>query len=154
MDWTFCTTRKFRETIIENNHWTWFFFLFFLLLNIFFYVISHQTVKSQEAEMKETKSDLESDTVSVAAEPEQHLDPHTDLNLQIDTQDNNQEIPKSSTPESVPAQDQVSTDDPAPAKLFSDAPDAHLSLESQPAASQDEAENAPTSRSASQTHTG
>lgn len=104
--------------------------------------------------MKETKSDPESDTVSVAAEPEQHLDPHADLNLQSEAQDNNQEIPKSSTLESVPAQDHVSPDDPAPAERVSDGPDAHLNLESQPASSRDEPENAPTSRSVGQTHTG
>lgn len=122
-------------------------------MNIF-YVCSHQTVNPLEAEMKETKPDLESDTVPFAPEPVQPPNPQADLNLQTDAQDHNQEVPISSTPESVPAQDHVSSDDPAPTELFSNAPDAHPSLESQPATSLDKADNAPTSGSASQTHTG
>lgn len=111
---------------------------------------SHQTVNPQEAEMKETKPDQESDTEPLVPEP---VDPQTDANPQTDPHFHNQEVPVLSTPESLPAQDQVSTDDPAPAELFGDAPDAQPSLESQLTTSPDEAENAPTSGSDSQTHT-
>lgn len=106
------------------------------------------------AEMKETQPELESHTQPVAPEPEHYLDPQTELNPQTDTQDKNQDVSMSSTSESVPAQDHMSTDDPAPAELVSGAPDAHLNLDSPPAASLDEAENTPTSQSAGQTQTG
>lgn len=105
-----------------------------------------------EAEVKETKPDPESVTEPVAPEPEPHPEPRADLDLQTDDHDLDQEVPVSSTPELVPAQGQVSTD--APAEIFSDTPAAHPGLDSIPATSQDEAENTPTSQSASQTHTG
>ncbi|XP_070687766.1 SUN domain-containing ossification factor isoform X2 [Pempheris klunzingeri] len=113
-------------------------------------VHQEQTVNPHEAEVKETKSNAESDTLPVTPEPEPHPDPQVDLDLQTDSQD--QEVPLSSTPEPVPAQGQVSTD--ASAEIYSDTPAAQPSLDSIPATSADEAENTPTSQSAGQTHTG
>lgn len=104
--------------------------------------------------MKETKPDPESDPAPVSAEPVQPPTPQADSNLQTETQDHNQEVPVSSTLEPAPAQDHAPTDDPAPAELLSDAPDAHPSLEAQPPTSPDKTENAPTSGTASQSHAG
>ncbi|XP_075943547.1 SUN domain-containing ossification factor isoform X4 [Anarhichas minor] len=116
-------------------------------------VHQEQTVNPRDAEVEETKTVPESDTVPVASEPELHPDPPADVDLQTaDTRDHDQEVPDSSTPEPVPAQDQVSAD--APAEAVSDAPAAHLGLDSNPATSPDEADNTPTSQSAGQTHTG
>lgn len=114
-----------------------------------------QTVNPREAEVEETKPNPESDTVPVAPEPEPSPD-QVDLDLQTDTQDqdHDQEALVSSTPEPVPAQGQVSTDAPTPAEVLIDTPAAHPSLDSNPATSPDEAENTPTSQSASPTHTG
>ncbi|KAF3835067.1 hypothetical protein F7725_027625 [Dissostichus mawsoni] len=113
-----------------------------------------QTVNALEAEVEETKSDPQSDTVLVALEPEPHPDPQADVEQQTDTQDNAQEVPLSSTPEPVPAQGQVSPDVPAPAETLSDPSAAQPNLDSHPATSPDEAEHTPTSQSAGQTHTG
>lgn len=105
--------------------------------------------------MKETTPDPESDPAPVAAEPVQPLTPQADSNLQTETQDHNQEVPASSTLEPVPAQDHhAPADNPAPAELLSDAPDAHPNLEAQRPTSPDKTENAPTSGTAGQTHTG
>ncbi|XP_042271710.1 SUN domain-containing ossification factor isoform X1 [Thunnus maccoyii] len=114
-----------------------------------------QTVNPREAEVEETKPNPESDTVPVAPEPEPSPD-QVDLDLQTDTQDqdHDQEALVSSTPEPVSAQGQVSTDAPNPAEVLIDTPAAHPSLDSNPATSPDEAENTPTSQSASPTHTG
>ncbi|XP_036972039.1 SUN domain-containing ossification factor isoform X2 [Acanthopagrus latus] len=114
-------------------------------------VHQEQTVNSWEAEVKETRPDPVSDSVSEAPEPEPHPDPQANLG-QIEAQDHNQEVPVSPTPEPVPAQGHMSTD--APAETFSEVPAAHPSLESHPATSPHEAENTPTSQSAGQTHTG
>ncbi|XP_073333200.1 SUN domain-containing ossification factor isoform X2 [Pagrus major] len=114
-------------------------------------VHQEQTVNPREAEVKETRPDPESDTVSEAPEPEPHPDPQADL-VQTDAQDHNQEVPVSPTPVPVPAQGHVSTD--GPTETFSKVPAAHPSLESHPATSPHEAENTPTSQSAGQTHTG
>ncbi|XP_034085658.1 SUN domain-containing ossification factor isoform X3 [Gymnodraco acuticeps] len=113
-----------------------------------------QTVNALEAEVEETKSDPQSDTVLVALEPEPHPDPQADVEQQTDTQDNAQEVPLSSTPEPVPAQGQVSPDVPAPAETLSDPSAAQPNLDSHPATTPDEAEHTPTSQSAGQTHTG
>nr|XP_046248831.1 SUN domain-containing ossification factor isoform X2 [Scatophagus argus] len=113
-----------------------------------------QTVNPREVEVKETKPDPEADTVPVAPEPELHPDPQADLVLHADTQDHDQDVPVSSNPESVPAQDHVSADAPPPAEVFIGTPAAHPSLDPHPATSPDEAENTPTSQSAGQTHTG
>lgn len=116
------------------------------------YIFPPQTVKPQEADMKEP--DPESDPAPVAAEPAQPLAPQADSNLQTETQDHNQDVPVPSPLEPVPAQDHAPTGNPAPAELWSDAADAHPSLEAQPPTSPDKTENAPTSGTASQTHTG
>lgn len=109
-------------------------------------------MKPQEVGVKETKLDPESDTVPVASEPEPIPDPQADLNLQTQTLDHDHEVPMLSTPESVPAQGQVSTD--APAETSSEAHAAFPSLDSNPVSSSDEAENKPTSQNAGLTHTG
>ena len=112
----------------------------------YFSVFSLQTVNPQEAEVEEAKPDPGSDTVP--AEP----DPQSDLDLKTDAHD--QETSLSSTPEPVPAQGQVSTDIPAQAEVHSGTPAAHPSLDSNPVTPPDEAENTPTSESASPAHTG
>ncbi|TMS20815.1 hypothetical protein E3U43_007308 [Larimichthys crocea] len=56
-------------------------------------VHQEQTVNPQEAEVKETKPDPESETVPVAPEPEPHAEPQADSDLQTDTQDHDQECP-------------------------------------------------------------
>ncbi|XP_030583644.1 SUN domain-containing ossification factor isoform X1 [Archocentrus centrarchus] len=115
--------------------------------------INHEeTVKPQEAGVEETKLDPESDTVPVAPEPEPTPDPQADLTLQTQTQDHDHEVPMLPTPESFPAQGQVSTD--APAETSSEAHAAFPSLDSNPDTSPDEAENKPTSQNAGPTHTG
>ncbi|XP_010783590.1 SUN domain-containing ossification factor isoform X3 [Notothenia coriiceps] len=113
-----------------------------------------QTVNALEADVEETKSDPQSDTVLVALEPEPRPDPQADVEQQTDAQDNAQEVPLSSTPEPVPAQGQVSPDVPAPAETLSDPSAAQPNLDSHPATIPDEAEHTPTSQSAGQTHTG
>lgn len=99
--------------------------------------------------MEETNPDLESDTVPVALDQEPIPDSQAGLDLQSDTQEDDQKVPLSSTPEPVP----VSTDGPASAEVVSDGPAPHPSPDPNPATSPDEAENAPTSHSADPTHT-
>ncbi|XP_029988015.1 SUN domain-containing ossification factor isoform X5 [Sphaeramia orbicularis] len=112
-------------------------------------VHQEQTVNPQEAEVEETKPDQESDTVPVPPEPEFHPDFQEDVDAQTDTQDQNQEAPRSSTPEPVLAQDQLSADAATPAEISSDAPAANPSLDSNQAITPHEAENAPTSQTGS-----
>lgn len=116
---------------------------------LFFCIFFFQTVNPREAVVKETNPDLEPDTVPVALDQEPTLDPQAGLDLQSDTQDHDQKVPVSSTPEPV----SVSTDAPASAEIVSDSPAAHPSLDPNPATSPDEAENTPTSQSADPTHT-
>uniref|UniRef100_A0A3Q0SB96 SUN domain containing ossification factor n=1 Tax=Amphilophus citrinellus TaxID=61819 RepID=A0A3Q0SB96_AMPCI len=104
----------------------------------------------QEAGVEETKLDPESDTVPVAPEPEPTPDPQADLTLQTQTQDHDREVPMLPTPESFPAQGQVSTD--APAETSSEAHAAFPSLDSNPDTSPDEAENKPTSQNKGETN--
>ncbi|CAN9500638.1 unnamed protein product [Ophioblennius macclurei] len=112
-----------------------------------------QTVNPQEVEVEEKKPDPESVTVPIAPEPEPTPEPQADSNLPTPSQDRDQEAPVASTPEPTPAQGPVSAD--ASAETSSDA---HLAtnprLDSNPATSPDEAENAPTSHSAGPAHTG
>ncbi|XP_069006682.1 LOW QUALITY PROTEIN: SUN domain-containing ossification factor [Embiotoca jacksoni] len=115
---------------------------------------NEQTVNPQEAEVEDTKPDPESGSVPVTPEPEPTPDPQAYLVPQTHSQDHDQEAPASHTPEAVPTQGQVSTEAPALPETSSDAHAAHPSLDSTPAASQDEAENTPTSQSAGPTHTG
>uniref|UniRef100_A0A3Q3LUW4 SUN domain-containing ossification factor n=1 Tax=Labrus bergylta TaxID=56723 RepID=A0A3Q3LUW4_9LABR len=112
-----------------------------------------------EAELKDTKSDPESDPEPAASEldphPIPHPDPQADVVLQPHTQNQNQNqdqaVPVSSTPEPVPAQIQESTDTPA-AETVTETPAAAPSLDTPP--SSDEAEHIPTSKSADPAHTG
>lgn len=100
-----------------------------------------------EDEVKETKPDQVSDTDPIAPEPELYPDPANAINLQAFTQDHIQEVPVSSTPQSVPAQEHLSADKLAPAELFIDSPDLHPGFESQPTTPPNEAEDTPTSQS-------
>lgn len=104
-----------------------------------------QTVNPQVAETTETKPDQESDSEPTVPEP---VDP------QADSQFHHQDAPVLSTPESLPAQDQVSGHEPPPAELFGDAPDAQPRPELQSAASPHEAKTAPTSGTDGHAHTG
>lgn len=102
-----------------------------------------------EAAVEETNPDLESETGPVALDQEPTSDSQAGLDLQSDTQEDDQKVPVSFTPEPV----SVSTDAPASAEIASDSPTAHPSLDPNPATSPDEAENTPTSQSADPTHT-
>uniref|UniRef100_A0A665VWV7 SUN domain-containing ossification factor n=1 Tax=Echeneis naucrates TaxID=173247 RepID=A0A665VWV7_ECHNA len=108
----------------------------------------------QEVEVEESKPDPVSDTVPNAPEPQPQIEPHTDVDLQSDTQDHDQDFPAPFTPEPVPAQDHVSTDATAQAEIYSDVTARHPNLHSNPSTSPDDAENTPTSQSASPALTG
>lgn len=97
------------------------------------------------AEATETKPDQESNSEPTIPEP---VDP------QADSQFHKQDVPVLSSPESLPAQDQVSRDEPPPAELFGDAPEAQPRPESLSAASPHEAENTPTSETDGHAHAG
>lgn len=101
----------------------------------------------QEDEVTETKPDQVSDTDPIAPEPELYPDPANEINLQAFTQDHIQEVPVSSTPEPVPAQEHLSADKLALGELFINSPDLHPGFESQPTTPPNEAEDAPTSQS-------
>lgn len=99
----------------------------------------------QVAEAMETKPDQESDSEPTIPEP---VDP------QADSQFHKQDIPALPSLESPPPQDQVSGDEPPPAELFGDAPEAQPRPESPSAASPHEAENTPTSETDGHAHAG
>lgn len=106
-----------------------------------------QTVNLHEDEVKETNPDQVSDTEPSAPEPEHYPDPNSEINVQSFTQDHIQDVPASSAPKSVPAQEHLSTDEAAPAELFINSPDLHPGFESQPATPPYETEDTPTSQS-------
>ncbi|KAM9848804.1 SUN domain-containing ossification factor [Aulostomus maculatus] len=112
-----------------------------------------QTVNPWEAEVEETDSDPESDTLPVA-DAELTSVHQIDVDLQTDTQGHDQETQVPSSPEPVSAQSQESADAPVPVEVFRDDISAHPSLDSKPAPSLDEAENTPTSQSAGPAPTG
>lgn len=96
-----------------------------------------------EDEVKETKSVQVSDTESIAPEPEHYPEPHNKINVRTYDQDHIQDVPVSSAPELVPAQEHSSTDELAPAEPFINSPDLHIGFESQPATPPNEAEDTP-----------
>lgn len=100
-----------------------------------------------EDEVKETKPDQVSDTEPIAPEPELYPDPLNEINVQTFTQDHIQDIPVTSGPESVPAQEHLSADELAPGEPFINSPDLHPGFESQPTTPPNEAEDTPTSHS-------
>lgn len=106
-----------------------------------------QTVNLHEDEVKETKPDQVSDADPIAPEPELSPDPANEINVQAFTQDHIQEVPVSSAPESVPAQEHLSADKLAPGEPFINSPDLHPGFESQPTTPPNEAEDTPTSQS-------
>lgn len=131
--------------ILSYKHVSLMFCFYMWIFCVFFF----QTVNPREVVVEETKPDLESDTVHVPSEPEPTSDPQAGVDQQTDTQDHDQKVPVSSTPEPV----SVSTDASVSAEIFSDSSAAHPSLDPNPATSPDEAENTPTSQSADPTHT-
>lgn len=88
------------------------------------------------AEATETKPDQASDYEQTIPEP---VDPQADSNF------HEPDVPVLTSPELLPAQDQVSGNEPPPAELFGDDPEAQPRPESQPATSPHGAENTPTS---------
>lgn len=96
-----------------------------------------------EDEVKETKPDHVSDPEPIAPEPEHYPEPHNKIHVQIYDQDHIQDVPVSSAPESVPAQEHSSTAELAPAEPFIKSPDLHPGFESQPATPPNEAEDTP-----------
>lgn len=102
-------------------------------------------MKPQPAEATETKPDQESDYEQAIPEP---VDPQADSHL------HKQDAPVLTSPESLPAQDQVSGNEPPPAELFGDAPEAQSRPESQPATWPQGAENTPTSETDGHAHAG
>lgn len=96
-----------------------------------------------EDEVKETKADQVFVTEPIATEPEHYPEPHSKINVRTSDQDHSQDVPVSSAPESVPAQEQSSTDGLAPAEDYINSPDLHPDFESQPAAAPNEAEDTP-----------
>ncbi|XP_011612880.2 SUN domain-containing ossification factor [Takifugu rubripes] len=111
-------------------------------------VQQEQTVNLHEDEVKETKPDQVSDTDPIAPEPELYPDPANEINVQAFPQDHIQEVPTSSAPESVPAQEHLSADKLAPGELFINSPDLHPGFESQSTTPPNDAEDTPTSQSA------
>lgn len=107
----------------------------------------------QVAEVEETKHGLESDTAYIVPEPEPHSEPQKHSDPQTDHQEIIQEpaLP-TLNPEPVPAHDQEVTDSKPQTEVISDPPAAHLVPN--PVTSADEADNTPTSESASPAHTG
>lgn len=97
----------------------------------------------QVAEVTETKPDQESDSEPTTPEP---VDP------QADSQFHKQDIPVPSSPELLPAHDQVSGNETPPAELFGDAPETQPRPESLSVASPHEAENTPTSETDGHAH--
>lgn len=106
-------------------------------------IFTLQTVNLHEDEVKETKPDQVSDTEPIATEPEHYPEPHNKVNVQTYDQDHIQDVPMSSAPESVPAQEHSSTDELAPAELFINSPDLHPGFDTQPATPPNEAEDTP-----------
>lgn len=107
-----------------------------------------QTVNLHEDEVKETKPDQVSDTEPIVPEPELYPDHADEINAQAFTQDHIQDVPVSSAPESVPAQEHSPADKLAPGELFINSPDLHPGFESQPTTPPNEAEDTtPTSQS-------
>lgn len=104
-----------------------------------------QTVNPQPAEVTETKPDQESDYEQTIPEP---VDP------QADSPFPKQDVPVLTSLESPPAQDQVSGNEPPPAELFGDAPEAEPRPESQTVTSPHGAENTPTSETDGHAHAG
>lgn len=99
----------------------------------------------QVAEVTETKLDQEPDSQATISEP---VDP------QADSQFHKQDTPLLSSPESLPAQDQVSGSELPSAELFGDTPEAQPRPESPSAASPHEAEDTPTSETEGHAHAG
>ncbi|TNM87479.1 hypothetical protein fugu_005700 [Takifugu bimaculatus] len=111
-------------------------------------VQQEQTVNLHEDEVKETKPDQVSDADPIAPELELYPDPANEINVQAFPQDHIQEVPASSAPESVPAQEHLSADKLAPGELFINSPDLHPGSESQSTTPPNDAEDTPTSQSA------
>lgn len=96
-----------------------------------------------EDEVKETKPDHVSDTEPIAPEPEYYPEPHDKINVQTCDQDHIQDVPVSSAPESVPAQEHSSTDELALAEPFINSPDLHPGFKAQTATPPNEVEDTP-----------
>lgn len=100
-----------------------------------------------EDKVKEAKADQVSVTEPLATEPEHYPEPHNKINVQTLDRDHSPDVPVSSAPESVPAQEHSSTDELAPAEPFIISPDLHPGFESQPAAPNEAEDTPPTSQS-------
>ncbi|XP_061594052.1 SUN domain-containing ossification factor isoform X2 [Cololabis saira] len=111
-----------------------------------------ETVNQQEPEAEVTTPEPNSDGVPVVPDLQPAPESQTDLDSQARPQD--QEAPVPPSPETVPAQSQVSADAPAPSETCSDTHAGCPSLNSNSASPPDDAENVPTSQSASPAHTG
>ncbi|XP_078801751.1 SUN domain-containing ossification factor isoform X2 [Oryzias latipes] len=111
-----------------------------------------QTVNQAETAGQEAKSNADPDGGPVSSEPTQAPSPQINLELQTCTQESDQDVLVPPNTETLPAQDQTSAEAKVPAETLSDSNHPNPVLDS--TTSLDEAENIPTSESASPVTTG